>query len=192
MAPAAATRWTRSSSRCGVSEVCSDSVDAEVSSGSAARTEDEDDNGERTNNAAADFGWLGARNTEAVGSSPEDGASPGAAGQDDFGLRRGSEQSAGGGPTWECPTKRWESGGPGSWNGAGRVVGRTPQRSVRRRRIIDDDVDRVITLTLETIRQRRTTRWSARSMAQRCGLSHPPKADRIWRAFGLRWLGRLH
>ncbi len=66
----------------------------------------------------------------------------------------------------------------------GRVVGRTPQRSVRRRRITDDDVERVVTLTLETT-PRDATHWSTRFMAQRCGLSHNT-VSRIWRAFGLQ------
>ena len=59
--------------------------------------------------------------------------------------------------------------------------------SGRPRAVTDDDVERVITLTLETT-PRDATHWSARSMAQRSGLSHntvsrPPQAER---AFGLQ------
>ena len=44
-------------------------------------------------------------------------------------------------------------------------------RSGRPRAVTDDDVERVITLTLETA-PRDATHWSTRSMAQRSGLSH--------------------
>ena len=54
----------------------------------------------------------------------------------------------------------------------------------RPRGVTDDDVERVITLTLETT-PRDATHWSTRSMAQRCGLSHNT-VSRIWRAFGLQ------
>ena len=57
-------------------------------------------------------------------------------------------------------------------------------RSGRPRAVTDDDVEHVITLTLETA-PRDETRWSARSMAQRSGLSHST-VSRIWRAFGLQ------
>ena len=57
-------------------------------------------------------------------------------------------------------------------------------RSGRPRSVTDDDVERVITLTLETT-PRDATHWSTRSMAQRCGLSHNT-VGRIWRAFGLQ------
>ena len=57
-------------------------------------------------------------------------------------------------------------------------------RSGRPRAVTDDDVERVITLTLETT-PRDATHWSTRSMAQRCGLSHNT-VSRIWRAFGLQ------
>ena len=50
--------------------------------------------------------------------------------------------------------------------------------------VLDDDVERVITLTLETA-PRDATHWSTRSMAQRSGLSHNT-VSRIWRAFGLQ------
>ena len=57
-------------------------------------------------------------------------------------------------------------------------------RSGRPRAVTDDDVERVITLTLET-RPKDATHWSTRSMAQRSGLSHNT-VSRIWRAFGLQ------
>ena len=53
-------------------------------------------------------------------------------------------------------------------------------RSGRPRAVTDDDVERVITLTLETA-PRDATHWSTRSMAQRSGLSHNT-VSRIWRA----------
>lgn len=57
-------------------------------------------------------------------------------------------------------------------------------RSGRPRSVIDDDVARVITLTLETT-PKDATHWSTRSMARRSGLSHNT-VSRIWRAFGLQ------
>ncbi len=57
-------------------------------------------------------------------------------------------------------------------------------RSGRPRSVTDDDVERVITLTLETT-SKDATHWSTRSMAQRSGLSHNT-VSRIWRAFGLQ------
>ena len=57
-------------------------------------------------------------------------------------------------------------------------------RSGRPRAVTDDDVERVITLTLETT-PRDATHWSTRSMARSCGLSHTT-VGRIWRAFGLQ------
>ena len=57
-------------------------------------------------------------------------------------------------------------------------------RSGRPRAVADDDVARVITLTLETT-PRDATHWSTRSMGERSGLSHNT-VSRIWRAFGLQ------
>ena len=57
-------------------------------------------------------------------------------------------------------------------------------RSGRPRAVTDDDVERVIMLTLETTPQD-ATHWSTRSMSQRSGLSHNT-VSRIWRAFGLQ------
>ena len=51
------------------------------------------------------------------------------------------------------------------------------------RRIGDAEVERVLTLTLETA-PRAATHWSTRAMAQRCGLSQSA-VSRIWRAFAL-------
>lgn len=52
------------------------------------------------------------------------------------------------------------------------------------RKITDQDVERVVTLTLETT-PRGATHWSTRSMAQKVGLSNA-SISRIWRAFGLK------
>lgn len=52
------------------------------------------------------------------------------------------------------------------------------------RTITDEDVERVVTLTLET-KPENATHWSTRSMAQRSGLS-PSTVGRIWRAFSLQ------
>ncbi len=51
------------------------------------------------------------------------------------------------------------------------------------RRIGDQDVERVLTLTLETA-PRDATHWSTRAMAQRAGLTQSA-VSRIWRAFAL-------
>lgn len=52
------------------------------------------------------------------------------------------------------------------------------------RTITDDDVERVLTLTLET-KPTDATHWSTRSMARRAGLSQSA-VSRIWRAFALQ------
>jgi transposase len=52
------------------------------------------------------------------------------------------------------------------------------------RRISDKDVEKVVTLTLEST-PKDATHWSTRSMAKRSGLSHMA-VQRIWRAFGLQ------
>ena len=52
------------------------------------------------------------------------------------------------------------------------------------RSIIDADVERVVTMTLETT-PANATHWSTRSMAQRTGLSQSA-VSRIWRAFALQ------
>ena len=57
-------------------------------------------------------------------------------------------------------------------------------RSGRPRGVTDDNVERVIALTLATT-PRDATHWSTRAMARRCGLSHNT-VSRIWRAFGLQ------
>ena len=51
------------------------------------------------------------------------------------------------------------------------------------RKITDADVERVVTLTLETS-PTNATHWSTRSMARRSGLSQSA-VSRIWRAFAL-------
>jgi len=52
------------------------------------------------------------------------------------------------------------------------------------RKVSDADVERVLTLTLETLPQD-ATHWSTRSMAMRSGLSRST-IHRVWRAFGLQ------
>ena len=56
-------------------------------------------------------------------------------------------------------------------------------RPGRPRTVTDADVERVVTLTLETT-PKDATHWSTRSMARRSGLSHNT-VSRIWRAFAL-------
>lgn len=84
-------------------------------------------------------------------------------------------------------------------SGASRIrVGRWRQRFLRDRldglldeprpgaprKVSDEDVERVITLTLETT-PKDATHWSTRSMAARSGLSQSA-VSRIWRAFSLQ------
>ena len=57
-------------------------------------------------------------------------------------------------------------------------------RSGAPRRIDDEAVERLVTLTLEEA-PRQATHWSTRAMAQRSGMSQSA-VSRIWRAFGLR------
>ena len=57
-------------------------------------------------------------------------------------------------------------------------------RPGRPRTVTDADVERVVTLTLETT-PKDATHWSTRSMARRSGLSHNT-VSRIWRAFALQ------
>lgn len=52
------------------------------------------------------------------------------------------------------------------------------------RKISDEDVERVVTMTLESI-PKDATHWSTRSMAQACTLSQSA-VSRIWRAFALQ------
>ena len=59
-----------------------------------------------------------------------------------------------------------------------------PRSGGRPRAVTDEDVERVITLTLEST-PKDATHWSTRSMAQRSGLSHTT-VSRIWRAFALQ------
>ena len=87
---------------------------------------------------------------------PENGAS--------FGLRARGKAAAIS-PTWECPMRRWGNGVPDSWNG-GWTDCRT-NRAGRPRAVTDDDVERVITLTLETAP--RDANWSTRSRPSAAG-----------------------
>ncbi len=52
------------------------------------------------------------------------------------------------------------------------------------RSVSDADVERVLTMTLETT-PRGATQWSTRSLAERCGMSQSA-VSRIWRAFALQ------
>ena len=52
------------------------------------------------------------------------------------------------------------------------------------RKITDEDVERVVTLTLEST-PRNATHWSTRSMSKRTGMSQSA-ISRIWRAFALQ------
>lgn len=52
------------------------------------------------------------------------------------------------------------------------------------RKILDRDVERIVTMTLERP-SKATTHWSTRTMAKSCGLSQS-SISRIWRAFGLK------
>src|SRR5262245_4310030 len=52
------------------------------------------------------------------------------------------------------------------------------------RQIRDEDVERVVTMTLESM-PKDATHWSSRSMAKACGLNQSA-VSRIWRAFGLQ------
>ena len=76
----------------------------------------------------------------------------------------------------------------GKWRArfvARRLDGLTNEpRSGRPRMVSDDNVGRVLTLTLESTPDD-ATHWSTRSLAQRTGLSHST-IGRIWRAFGLQ------
>jgi len=52
------------------------------------------------------------------------------------------------------------------------------------RRVSDEEVERIVTMTLES-KPKDATHWSTRSLAAECGLSHMTIA-RVWRAFGLQ------
>jgi transposase len=52
------------------------------------------------------------------------------------------------------------------------------------RRVTDAKVEEIVTTTLEQT-PRGATHWSARSLGQRCGVSHMT-VSRVWRAFGLQ------
>ena len=52
------------------------------------------------------------------------------------------------------------------------------------RKISDEEVERVVTVTLESL-PKDATHWSTRSLAEECGLSHT-SVRRIWLAFGLQ------
>lgn len=56
-------------------------------------------------------------------------------------------------------------------------------RSGTPRRLSDQDVERVLTMTLEAL-PKNATHWSTRSLAAACGLSNT-SVHRVWRAFGL-------
>lgn len=82
---------------------------------------------------------------------------------------------------------RWTAQTVGKWRGRfleRRLDGLLDEpRPGAPRRIGDADVERVLTLTLETA-PRDATHWSTRAMARRAGLSQSA-VSRIWRAFAL-------
>jgi len=57
-------------------------------------------------------------------------------------------------------------------------------RSGAPRKVGDDEIERLITLTLET-QPEEATPWSTRAMAQQAGMSQT-MVSRVWRAFGLQ------
>ena len=66
----------------------------------------------------------------------------------------------------------------------GNPVSSCRQTRCRPRTVTDADVERVVTLTLETT-PKDATHWSTRSMARQVGLSRN-SVSRIWRAFALQ------
>lgn len=56
------------------------------------------------------------------------------------------------------------------------------------RKILDADVERVLTLTLES-KPKDATHWSTRSMAEASGLTQTA-VSRVWRAFALQPIGQ--
>ena len=115
---------------CGVTEVSSNSIRNEVFFRSP--TQERDDHGDRKANAAADIGRHRKGNAGTVGSSPQDDAGPGAAGQPFWAgpMAAATSQWL---PTWRCPTKRWGSGAPGSWNGDWTACRTSPAAADRER-----------------------------------------------------------
>ena len=63
--------------------------------------------------------------------SPQDGPGPGAAGQNDLASKVAATSQWL--PTWRCPTKRWGSGVPGSWNGDWTACRTSPAAADRER-----------------------------------------------------------
>jgi transposase len=57
-------------------------------------------------------------------------------------------------------------------------------RSGTPRRVSDEQIQKIVTATLET-KPQQATHWSTRQMARQCGLSRQT-VSRIWRAFGLK------
>ena len=127
----------------------------------------------------------------------------------DIGRHRGKRWNGG----FVAPRRRraWRCGPESFWPAPGRsniavaadlevsdeTVGKWRSRFLERRldglsdeprsgrpRAVTDEVERVITLTLEST-PKDATHWSTRSMAQRSGLSHTT-VSRIWRAFALQ------
>ena len=74
------------------------------------------------------------------------------------------------------------SGGPGSWNVA--LTALRTRHEQERPAVTDADVERVVTLTLETT-PADATHWSTRSMSRHVGLGRN-SISRIWRAFSLQ------
>lgn len=98
------------------------------------------------------------------------------------------ECAAGKSNTEVCHTLHVDRNTVGKWRGRflrKRVDGLLDEpRPGAPRTVRDGEVERVVTLTLETT-PRDATHWSTRAMAARCGLSQST-VSRIWRAFGLQ------
>ena len=84
----------------------------------------------------------------------------------------------------DFPGRRSRSGGRGSWKR--RLAGLSDEpRPGRPRTVTDEQVEKVITATLEQAPPGGDTHWSTRSMARSAGMSQSA-VSRIWRAFGLK------
>src|SRR5512133_2981368 len=130
-----------------------------------------------------DPGRRRATNAAALGAAGQDRPGTGVAGQDRAGLRRGATNKAVAQQLgiWPQTVTKWR----------GRFVRQRLEglsdepRPGRPRTITDEQVEQVITKTLEESPPRQDTHWSTRSMARATGMSQTA-ISRIWRAFGLK------